>query len=210
MSSHQHPIDEIHAQAASYALGSLDGEELRSFEQHLQEGCSVCQTELDRFMSVAAQLGGGVQAVQPRASLREKLLTRIKQESSQNEDVSLPTTQSREKQSGLTYVRAVEGAWQEIQPGVTAKILYVDSVQGRITALGRMTAGSSYTPHRHASPEEFYVLEGSCVIGGQLLHVGDYHRAEAGSIHTSTYTDEGCLMFVIFSPNNEPLETVES
>ena len=166
--------------------------------------------ELESFVGVVGQLGVGVKAVRPRASLREELLTRIKHERPQSKKVSSSATQSREDQSGLTYVRAADGAWQEIQPGVTAKILYVDPVQGRITALGRMTAGSSYNPHRHVSPEEFYVLEGSCVIGGQLLQAGDYHRAEAGSIHTSTYTDEGCLMFVIFSPNNEPLETVES
>jgi len=57
----------------------------------------------------------------------------------------------------------------------------MDSAQQRVTALVRMEPGSQ--------SEELYVLEGSCDCGGRLLRQGDYHRAEAGSIHLDTHTD---------------------
>ncbi|GJL71966.1 MAG: hypothetical protein NMNS01_11650 [Nitrosomonas sp.] len=53
-----------------------------------------------------------------------------------------------------------------------------------------------------------YVLEGTCQFDEQLLQPGDYHRADAGSIHNQTATKDGCLMLMIFSPNNEMLDHV--
>ncbi len=103
------------------------------------------------------------------------------------------------------FLSAAEGTWREVIPGLFIKTLYVDRLSGRITALARMAAGSSSLPHRHAAAEELYVLEGTCFCEGRLLHPGDYHRAETGSIHTETSTSDGCLMLVIFSPDNEML-----
>lgn len=40
---------------------------------------------------------------------------------------------------------------------------------------------------------------------GRAMTVGDYHRAEAGTEHYDTSTDEGCLLLVISSPQNEML-----
>jgi hypothetical protein len=53
-------------------------------------------------------------------------------------------------------------------------------------------------------------LEGTCLIGGQLLQQGDYHRAEIGTVHHETSTEDGCLMLIIFSPNNELLESTQA
>ena len=53
--------------------------------------------------------------------------------------------------------------------------------------------------------EEIYVLEGTCHCAGRLMYPGDYHRAEAGSIHPPTSTETGSLMLVISSTQNEPL-----
>ena len=72
----------------------------------------------------------------------------------------------------------------------------MEKKQGRMTALARMEPNTSYTAHRHSAPEEFYLLEGTCYVDGQLLQTGDYHRAETGSIHTETSTKDGCLMFI--------------
>jgi anti-sigma-K factor RskA len=38
--------------AAAYALGALDGDELREFEGHLQSGCSVCAAEVSSAREV--------------------------------------------------------------------------------------------------------------------------------------------------------------
>ena len=111
----------------------------------------------------------------------------------------------RPSAEGLTFVKASEGTWWGIAPGVTAKVLAFDSVSRRTTTLLRFSPGTRYAPHRHTAVEELYVLEGGCSIAGREMAVGDYHRAEAGTEHHDTSTDDGCLLLVISSPQNETL-----
>jgi quercetin dioxygenase-like cupin family protein len=111
----------------------------------------------------------------------------------------------RPSSDGLTFVKASEGTWRGIAPGVMAKLLSFDSVSRRTTTVLRFAPGTSYAPHRHTAVEELYVLEGGCRIGGREMTVGDYHRAEAGTVHHDTSTDDGCLLLVISSPQNEML-----
>ncbi|MDI3464844.1 MAG: hypothetical protein OJF50_003665 [Nitrospira sp.] len=106
---------------------------------------------------------------------------------------------------GLTFIKASEGTWRGIAPGVMAKLLSFDPISGRTTTVLRFAPDTSYAPHRHAAVEELYVLEGGCSIAGREMTVGDYHRAEAGTVHHDTSTDEGCLLLVISSPQNEML-----
>jgi quercetin dioxygenase-like cupin family protein len=106
---------------------------------------------------------------------------------------------------GLTFVKASEGTWRGIAPGVMAKLLSFDPISGRATTVLRFAPGTSYAPHRHTAVEELYVLEGGCRIAGREMGVGDYHRAETGTVHHDTSTDEGCLLLVTSSPQNEML-----
>ncbi|MCA1958561.1 MAG: cupin domain-containing protein [Nitrospira sp.] len=109
----------------------------------------------------------------------------------------------RQPIKGLTFIKASEGTWREIAPGVTAKLLSFDPASRRITTLLRFAPGTRYAPHRHTAVEELYVLEGGCRIAGRPMAVGDYHRAEAGTVHQDTSTDDGCLLLAISSPQNE-------
>jgi hypothetical protein len=113
----------------------------------------------------------------------------------------------RPSAQGLTFMKASEGNWLTIAPGVVAKLLSYDSVSRRVTSLVRIAPGTSYAPHRHAAAEELYVLEGGCLCAGRELTVGDYHRAEAGTEHHDTSSDDGCLLLVISSPENEMLSS---
>ena len=106
---------------------------------------------------------------------------------------------------GLTFIKASEGTWRGIAPGVMAKLLSFDPISGRTTTVLRFAPGTSYAPHRHTAVEELYVLEGGCRIAGREMGVGDYHRAETGTVHHDTSTDEGCLLLVTSSPQNEML-----
>lgn len=106
---------------------------------------------------------------------------------------------------GMTFITAAEGVWRELAPGVTAKVLSFDTVSRRATTLLRIAAGVSYAPHRHTEMEELFVLEGGCSIAGREMTVGDYHRAEAGTEHHDTSSDDGCLLLIISSPQNEML-----
>ena len=123
---------------------------------------------------------------------------------------SVPSDRSRLSKTktgfqGLTFIKASEGAWRELAPGVTAKMLSFDATSRKTTALLRFAPETSYAPHRHTEVEELYVLEGGCSIAGREMTVGDYHRAETGTEHYDTSTDEGCLLLVISSPRNEML-----
>ena len=112
------------------------------------------------------------------------------------------------KGAGFTFVRAEDSHWRVIGPGIRVKVLSFDRAQGRMTALARMDPHSAFRPHEHPGPEEFYVLEGTCFIGGQWLQVGDYHRADPGTCHHETSTEEGCLMLTMFTPSQEMLQTL--
>lgn len=109
----------------------------------------------------------------------------------------------RPSSDGLTFVKASEGTWRRIAQGVQAKLLSFDPISRRTTTLLRFAPDTRYAPHRHAAVEELYVLEGGCFIAGREMTVGDYHRAEAGTVHHDTSTDEGCLLLAISSPQNE-------
>lgn len=113
----------------------------------------------------------------------------------------------RPSSNGLTFVKASEGTWWKVAPGVMAKLLSFDPVSRRTTTLLRFLPGTSYAPHRHTAVEELLVLEGGCSIAGREMTVGDYHRAEAGTEHYDTSTDDGCLLLAISSPQNEMLSS---
>jgi len=173
--------------AEVYALGALDGDELAQFEAHLP-GCSFCRERIKDSGEILAAFSKSLVPIAPPSIIKSQLFDRI--------DVQQP---------GYHFIHAAQGEWQEMAPGIVAKILNVDTAQQRVTALVRMAPGSRYGNHRHTQTEELYVLEGSCYCAGRLLGPGDYHRAEAGSIHLDTHTEEGSLMLMIASVQNEML-----
>lgn len=173
-----------------YAAGALDGDELSRFEAHLSEGCLQCQARIRETREALARLSVSLEPITPADSVKARLLERIDSE-----------------KPGLVYIHTDDGKWIDVEPGIVAKILNLDTERRRVTALVRMAPGSSYADHRHLGTEEVLVLEGSCYCGGRLLRPGDYHRAEPGSIHLDTRTDEGSLMLVIAPLQNEILAT---
>ena len=201
------PSDEVLEQAALYAMGILEGQEKETFEKLVAEGCATCKAVKD-FQNVAGRLGTSVKPLAPPSSLRAKLMERIATDRKTDEQASTSEPVEQEEDNGLTFVRATDDLWREILPGILLKPLSFDKTQGRMTALARMAPHTNYAPHKHTAPEEFYVLEGTCFIAGQLLQPGDYHRAEVGTVHHETSSEDGCLMLVTFSPNNELLESV--
>ena len=203
----QEPNDEVLEQAALYALGALEGNEKKAFEKLVAEGCATCKAVKD-FQNVAGQLGTSVKPIPPPSSLRGKLMERIAAESGANQPGAGSESEEPYGDQGLTFIRSTDDLWKEIMPGIFLKPLSFDKTQGRMTALARMAPQTNYAPHKHTAPEEFFVLEGTCFCGGQLLHPGDYHRAEIGTVHHETSSEDGCVMLVIFSPNNEMLDSV--
>jgi quercetin dioxygenase-like cupin family protein len=173
-------------QAEFCALSALDDEELAQFEGHLSAGCLLCKARVRETEEMLAQLPASLEPLTAPDRVKTRVFEAIAKE-----------------KPDYQFVHAVEGEWQEMAPGIVAKILSMDETHQRVTALVRMQKGSRYSNHRHALTEELFVIEGSCYCGGRLLKAGDYHRAEAGSIHLDTHTDEGSLMLLITSVQNE-------
>ena len=172
--------------AEFYALSVLEDEELNQFQAHLSTGCPLCRARVKESAEALAQIPAALAPLTPPPSIKANLLERIDSE-----------------KPGLVFIHANEGEWLEMAPGVLAKILNMDAAKQRVTALVRMAPGSRYDNHRHTQTEELLVLEGSCYCGGRLLRQGDYHRAEAGSLHFDTRTDEGSLMLLTTALQNE-------
>lgn len=205
----QEPSDKVLEQAALYALGGLEGNEKKSFEKLVAEGCATCQAVKD-FQGVAGFIGISATPKAPPPSLRATLLERIAADRQPKpEKTTAPSeAQGQPGGTGFTFVLSQDENWRTIGPGIRVKLLSFDKTQGRMTVLARMDPHSAFTPHQHMAPEEFYVLEGTCFIGGQLLHVGDFHRAEVGTFHHETSTEDGCLMLTMFSPNQDMLKAL--
>lgn len=180
--------------AALYALDALGDEAQRQFARSLEPASASTREEVAAFQDVAQELAFSGPAIAPPTSLKERLMARIAQEPQEPADAT-----------GFTFVRSRGLAWQELAPGLSMKVLFHDAAAARTTMLLRLAPGGTLIGHRHPQLEELYVLEGSCICAGEFLQVGDYHRAEAGTVHPVTSSEEGCLALVMTSSKNEPI-----
>ncbi len=188
---HEQDLAEL---AALYALEALGDNAQRQFTRSLETASASTRDEVAAFQDVVQELAFSGPAIAPPASLKERLMARIAQE-----------PQEPAEGTGFTFVRSKSVAWQELAPGLSMKVLFHDSAGARTTMLLRLAPGGTLIGHRHPQVEELYVLEGSCLCAGEFLQVGDYHRAEAGTIHPVTSSEQGCLALVMTSSKNEPV-----
>lgn len=188
--------DDLHELAAMHALGSLDDRERELFEQHLHE-CEDCARDVLSLSQVAGLIGESVSAVPPER-LRKRLLSRI------GGSPRIPGIVM--EQSGLLIARSAEMAWQPLATGIYLKPLFEDRDRNYNTSLVRMDAGAHYPSHHHAAIEEMFLLSGDLHLEGQVMRAGDYCRADRGSIHGETFTDDGCLFLLMASPENQIAE----
>jgi anti-sigma factor ChrR (cupin superfamily) len=99
----------------------------------------------------------------------------------------------------LAFVAAA-GPWEATAvPGIAARKLFVDEKNDRVTMLVRMSPGAAYPSHRHAGPEECFVLQGDLRTGDVVQHAGEYQRAATGSVHPSQSTEKGCVLLIVSS-----------
>ena len=187
--------------AALYALGALSQHEARSFEAHLAEGCDICQAELESFEQTVRAVAFSAAEAEPPPRVRAELLATVTKSVPEKSVESAPASLEQ-----FVSILASEGKWRELGEGVLLKNLHVDRATGIATSLVRMLPGAALPCHQHIGVEQVFVLEGDCSIAGQKLTAGDYHRAEAGSIHETTYTVEGTLFLLIAPERYEVLE----
>lgn len=179
--------DQLREDLALYALGALSQSEAHGIEQHLAEGCEVCQAELKPFASVVDNLALVAQSVTPSSELKHKLASRVA------EDISSPMKQAMKFYS----LKANEGTWRETADGVMEKDLFVDPIKGTVTTLIRMKPGTTCPSHRHVGVEECLVLEGDFRVNDEVFAAGDYRSAPPNSIDRFPSTINGNLLLIV-------------
>jgi anti-sigma-K factor RskA len=75
------------AQGEIYALGALDGQELKEFEAHLGSGCALCEASVRETREALALLHRTLQPMTPSTSIKARLVEQIAAE----KVVPLPT-----------------------------------------------------------------------------------------------------------------------
>lgn len=94
-------------------------------------------------------------------------------------------------------VRALEGEWLDLSPGVQSKHLGADPERGIDMRLVRLEPGASWEAHHHEGAEELFLVRGDWRCLGTNLHPGDFHRAGPGTEHAATTSSAGCKLIVV-------------
>ena len=184
-------------QAESYAIGATTPSERTAFERHLKN-CLACKSELE---AAANTLANAIPLSAVDTEARSRFISKLREvnaSSSSSEVVfSFP---------GVLAKRASIMQWQPAGlEGVWVKTLFDDTARKYRTTLVRLESGAHYPSHKHAEVEEAYVLEGDLHFDAGTLFAGDYCRAESGSIHSSSYTENGCTLLITTSTADELL-----
>jgi anti-sigma factor ChrR (cupin superfamily) len=210
--SHTTVDEEQAGRAALYALGALEGDEAREFEEHLLAGCEACAAELREFEAVTYDLGSAAPEAEPPAGVRAHLLALVSEEGGgesgagdargdgQNLSIDIPP--------GFLVLRSGEGKWRPTDDaGVTFKLLFADQERGTVTTLVRMEPGSRIRSHRHLGVEQCLVLEGDVRSGHVGMTAGDFNCSLPGSVHEELVTDGGALLLLVSPERYEPIES---
>jgi anti-sigma-K factor RskA len=72
--------DKLSELCSIYALGALDGEELREFEAHLETGCPLCGQQIREYGETVASIPEALANVRPSPDLKDRLMARLDQE----------------------------------------------------------------------------------------------------------------------------------
>jgi quercetin dioxygenase-like cupin family protein len=193
MTHHEYLTDDLRDTVLAYALGTLPAEEEHAFTAHAKTGCRLCTQELETLQRTLGLFGHTAPIIRPQPHVRARLFAAITAE------VASTPTPSPQGVVDFYYVHASAGTWRSLVPGVQVKLLFTDPQTNRSTAIIRMAPGTRLPRHHHLGVEELFVLEGDChVMPDQILHAGDYFRAEAGSLHDTTFTETGTTFLALY------------
>ena len=211
--------EEALERAALYALGALDPDEAREFEEHAA-ACDDCGRELRCFLAVADALAIAPGPADPPEGARARLLALVSEDGGRNAGGESETRTNVARAhapadgpnvfgdaGGFLVVRKGEGKWRPTgDAGVSYKLLYVDRERGMYTTLLRMEPGSRIPAHRHLGVEQCLVLEGDLRSGDIGMSAGDFNCSLPGSVHEELVTDGGALLLLVSPERYEVIE----
>lgn len=177
----------------AYALEALTPSEARAFEVHLEQGCEVCQRELQGYESTVTALLLAIPPANPSDRLRDLLLERVSAEVSEHNQHTLPNIGP-----DMITICANEGDWRETgDEGVLVKPLFFDEENGLVTTLMKLAPGARLPMHRHKGTEQCYVIAGDILAANMRLGPGDFHVAMERSVHPPLESVEGAMLLLV-------------
>jgi len=190
---------DFEALAAMAALGLLTRAEQECFGR-MAALCPSLEQERRSFEETAALLALSTAPVEPPASLKDRLMERIRPRGRQ------PNRGLHEALPGIHVLYSGEGTFKNTPfPGVSYQTLFVDRKTEMATTLLKLEPGAAYPRHRHATDELCWVISGDVRINELELHTGDFERAAPDTVHEPIRSDSGCLLLIISSLHDELL-----
>ncbi len=105
--------------------------------------------------------------------------------------------------SGFEFRFSNETAWRRHPvPGIRMKVLAKNAERGYATLLLDVAPGTRFPSHHHEGAEECYVISGSLFTCGRKLGAGDFVHADGNTDHDELYTEEGCRVLLIVTPED--------
>jgi anti-sigma factor ChrR (cupin superfamily) len=190
-------------QAALFALGMLNEADQQQFAAEVRDDAELREFSWSLQRTVG-QVALSVPARTPPSTLKEKVLGRIgAQPASGSAQAPRPSAAAL---AGLRFLPGAEQTgWKPLPvPGAWIKLLSFEPERGYAVLLGKLDPGVRYPAHTNAGPEDFYILTGDLHVGDQVLGPGDFHHADAGSLHGENHSVEGCTLLAVLT-TDDPL-----
>lgn len=174
--------------AAEYVLGVLPAAERDAVKRAAAIDPALAE-EIETWNEQLSPLLLDAPEVEPPAYLFDRIKAAIAESTK-------PKASANDNLAGSRTVRASEGKWEALCPGIERKVLWFDREKKRITFLIRAQPGAEFPAHQHDDDEEAYVLSGDLSFDDLVLGAGDYHLARPGVSHPVGRTKGGCMLLV--------------
>jgi anti-sigma factor ChrR (cupin superfamily) len=174
--------------AADYVMGVLTEAERAAVERDAAADPALA-AEIARVNEELAPLLLDAPEVEPPPYIFDRIKQKIAASAA-------PPAARQVGASGSRTVRAAEGKWEPLSPGIERKLLWHDRDRKRVTFLIRAQPGAEFPAHHHDADEEAYVLSGDLAFDELELGAGDYHLARPGVRHPVGRTRGGCMLLM--------------
>lgn len=150
----------------------------------------------EAFDASLLALAADIPSVEPPAYVKDSLFGRLATAPRRN-----PTLEQNRKAADtlpeVQFSFREEAVFQFSHlSGVTARMLHLDPLTKRFSAVVKLQPGSRIPPHHHDGLEECLVIDGELIVGSVRMRAGDYQWADAGSDHVEQWTDVGATLLL--------------
>jgi hypothetical protein len=169
-----------------HAIHALPPEEISVAEGQIA-ACAACQREIAVLRRVIdAFVSWPTDVLRASPSLWDRVAQRIAAETG---DAPVPAAPSQ----------WVEPPWRDVAPGISCKLLAIDTPRDRVSMLVRLAPGTDYPPHQHGAVEELHMLQGELIVDDTTFYPGDYRRAEPETVDHRVWSETGCTCVLVTS-----------